>query len=111
LGLFVVSVSILKGVIVKSELPDALPLVIDQDRAGNLGLIIIANLNSQKAYKNHCTWKAILRAQNTITSLQRSVAFQHISVGRCFKRTHQELNQLWCSDPSLLMENGASRGL
>jgi hypothetical protein len=111
LGLFVVSVSILKGVIVKSELPDALALVMMKTVPAILELIIIANVTAKKAHKNHCTWKAILRAQNTITSLLRSVAFQHISVGRCFKRTHQELNQGWCSEPSLLMENGASRGL
>jgi len=65
LGLFVVSVSILKGVIVKSELPDALALVMIKTVLAILGLIIIANLTAKKPHKNHCTWKAILRAQNT----------------------------------------------
>jgi len=48
LGLFVVSVSILKGVIVKSELPDALALVMIKTVLAILGLIIIANLTAKK---------------------------------------------------------------
>jgi len=84
-----VSVSILKGVIVKSEL---LPRFSSANIKISVAMELISGRHlTLKAYDFYCKWKTILEgAEIAINAVQWPVAFQHTSVGDCFQRIHLE---------------------
>jgi hypothetical protein len=87
LGLFVVSVSILKGVIVKSELLPRFSSARIKIRVG-IGVDLWPPLNAKGLRLLLQTEHHLEGAEIAIKVVQWPVAFQHTSVDDCFQQIH-----------------------